>query len=126
MKHDAVQTYYGETLQGSSDLQTNACCTPGDMPAHLKAVLSKLHDEVLTRYYGCGLIAPQAARLVLGQFRSGYLAGTALMGGGLVLVADTLGRMMIPPHEIPAGAVTALLGTPLFLLLLVRRHHVTQ
>ncbi|MGD9866188.1 MAG: methyltransferase domain-containing protein, partial [Pseudodonghicola sp.] len=42
------------------DLQTNACCTAGAVPAHLKAVLSKLHDEVLTRYYGCGLIAPAA------------------------------------------------------------------
>ncbi len=60
MKHEDVQTYYGETLQSSSDLQTNACCTPADMPDYLKAVLSKVHDEVLTRYYGCGLIAPEA------------------------------------------------------------------
>ncbi|CUI01954.1 methyltransferase domain-containing protein [Leisingera aquaemixtae] len=60
MKHENVQTYYGEVLQGSGDLQTNACCTPDDMPDHVKAVLSKVHDEVLTRYYGCGLIAPEA------------------------------------------------------------------
>ncbi|MEW2911732.1 methyltransferase domain-containing protein [Leisingera sp. JC11] len=60
MKHENVQTYYGEVLQGSDDLQTNACCTPDDMPDHVKAVLSKIHDEVLTRYYGCGLIAPEA------------------------------------------------------------------
>ncbi|EBA15255.1 hypothetical protein RSK20926_16402 [Roseobacter sp. SK209-2-6] len=60
MKHESVQTYYGETLQGSEDLQTNACCTPDEIPAHVKAVLSKVHDEVLTRYYGCGLIAPEA------------------------------------------------------------------
>ncbi|UWQ57108.1 methyltransferase domain-containing protein [Leisingera caerulea] len=60
MKHENVQTYYGEVLQGSGDLQTNACCTPDDMPDHVKAVLSKIHDEVLTRYYGCGLIAPEA------------------------------------------------------------------
>lgn len=59
MKHETVQTYYGETLQSSADLQTNACCTPSDMPEHLKVVLAKLHDDVLTRYYGCGLIAPQ-------------------------------------------------------------------
>ena len=58
MKHEAVQNYYGEVLQGSSDLQTNACCTPDDMPDHLKKILSRVHDEVLTRYYGCGLIAP--------------------------------------------------------------------
>jgi len=59
MKHDEVQEYYGKTLQGSEDLQTNACCTPDDMPAYLKEVLSKVHDEVLERYYGCGLVAPQ-------------------------------------------------------------------
>jgi len=58
MKHESVQNYYGEVLQSSADLQTNACCTPDDMPDHLKRILSKLHDEVLTRYYGCGLIAP--------------------------------------------------------------------
>lgn len=59
MKHENVQTYYGETLRSSSDLQTNACCTPEDMPGYLKSVLSQIHDDVLTRYYGCGLIAPQ-------------------------------------------------------------------
>lgn len=53
-----MQNYYGEVLQGSSDLQTNACCTPDEMPDHLKKILAKVHDEVLTRYYGCGLIAP--------------------------------------------------------------------
>lgn len=62
MKHEQVQEYYGETLQSSTDLQTNACCTPGDMPDHLKAVLSKVHDEVLAKYYGCGLIAPDALK----------------------------------------------------------------
>lgn len=59
MKHESVQNYYGEVLQGSEDLQTNACCTPDEMPDHLKKILSKVHDEVLTRYYGCGLIAPE-------------------------------------------------------------------
>ncbi|WP_137702027.1 methyltransferase domain-containing protein [Marimonas lutisalis] len=60
MKHEAVQDYYGKVLQGSDDLQTNACCTPGDMPGHVKAALSNIHDEVLTRYYGCGLVMPEA------------------------------------------------------------------
>jgi len=94
MKHDAVQTYYGETLQGSSDLQTNACCTPGDMPAHLKAVLSKLHDEVLTRYYGCGLIAPQALEgmrildLGCGAGRDVYALSAMVGEGGSVVGVD--------------------------------------
>lgn len=60
MSHESVQNYYGEVLQGSEDLQTNACCTPDDIPDHVKEVLAQVHDEVLMRYYGCGLIAPEA------------------------------------------------------------------
>jgi arsenite methyltransferase len=58
MKHENVQDYYGKVLQSSDDLQTNACCTPAEMPQYVKDVLSRVHDEVLMRYYGCGLIAP--------------------------------------------------------------------
>ena len=57
--HEQVQNYYGEVLNGSDDLQTNACCTDAGMPAHLKTVLGNIHDEVLARYYGCGLVAPE-------------------------------------------------------------------
>jgi arsenite methyltransferase len=57
--HDQVQQYYGKTLQGSQDLQTNACCTDDAMPEFLKPILSNIHDEVMMRYYGCGLVAPE-------------------------------------------------------------------
>ena len=57
--HDQVQEYYGTTLQGSDDLQTNACCTDDGMPEFLKPVLSNIHDEVMMRYYGCGLVCPE-------------------------------------------------------------------
>lgn len=57
--HDQVQEYYGKTLQGSDDLQTNACCTDDGMPEFLKPVLSNIHDEVMMRYYGCGLVCPE-------------------------------------------------------------------
>ena len=63
MKHETVSEYYGQVLQGSGDLQTNACCTPDDIPAHMKPILSKIHPEVAGRYYGCGLIAPAAYAL---------------------------------------------------------------
>lgn len=56
---DDVKNYYGEVLQGSDDLKTDACCTDTAMPGYLKAVLGKVHDEVLSRYYGCGLVAPE-------------------------------------------------------------------
>ena len=57
---DDVQTYYGETLQKSEDLQTNACCTAGAPPPHLREVMAKIHPDVSSRYYGCGLLAPEA------------------------------------------------------------------
>lgn len=56
---DAVKDYYGQTLSSSADLQTNACCTDDGMPDHLKRVLGRIHGEVLSRYYGCGLIVPE-------------------------------------------------------------------
>jgi len=62
MKHEDVQEYYGKTLQSSADLQTNAFCESAEMPGWLKKVLAQLHDAVLTRYYGCGLIAPEALK----------------------------------------------------------------
>jgi len=56
--HEDVKNYYGKVLQQSNDLKTNACCTSGDIPRHVKNALANVHDEVLSRYYGCGLIAP--------------------------------------------------------------------
>ena len=53
-----VRDYYGKELQSSSDLKTNACCTPANMPSEIKAALANIHDEVITRYYGCGLTIP--------------------------------------------------------------------
>jgi Methylase involved in ubiquinone/menaquinone biosynthesis len=58
MSHADVKDYYGKVLQGSQDLKTNACCSPDEMSDGLKRALSNIHDEVLSRYYGCGLIAP--------------------------------------------------------------------
>ncbi|MDX1572231.1 MAG: methyltransferase domain-containing protein [Xanthomonadales bacterium] len=58
MRED-VKEYYGRILTGSVDLQTNACCTDDDLPSHLKPLLARLHPEILSRYYGCGLIAPE-------------------------------------------------------------------
>ena len=53
-----VSKYYGDTLSSSGDLKTNACCTGAALPKHIKAALSKVHPEVVSRYYGCGLCVP--------------------------------------------------------------------
>lgn len=58
--HEDVREYYGQVLSGTDDLQTSACCDADQVPHWLKPVLSGIHDEVLSRYYGCGLVAPEA------------------------------------------------------------------
>ena len=61
--HDSVKDYYGKRLQSSDDLQTSACTTFGSsMPLHIRQAIGDCHDEVVTRYYGCGLVVPEALR----------------------------------------------------------------
>jgi len=59
LTYDQVQDYYGKVLQTSDDLKTDACCTDEGLPGYLKPILAKVHDEVLIRYYGCGLVLPE-------------------------------------------------------------------
>jgi len=56
--YDIVKDYYGRALQGSEDLQTDACCTADSVPDAIKPIMAKIHPEVSGKYYGCGLIAP--------------------------------------------------------------------
>lgn len=57
---DSVKEYYGKILKSSQDLKTSACCTAEAMPAHLRAILSDIHDEVKNKFYGCGSPIPHA------------------------------------------------------------------
>lgn len=65
-----------------------------------------------------GLIAPHAARLCCGARYRHLLPVTALIGAILTVLADMIGRSVIAPYEIPAGIVTAFIGTPLFIMLM--------
>lgn len=56
--HDIVQDYYGKQLRTSADLKTSACCDASATPDWLKPMLARIHPEVLSRYYGCGLVCP--------------------------------------------------------------------
>ncbi|WP_232698073.1 FecCD family ABC transporter permease [Brevibacillus daliensis] len=67
-----------------------------------------------------GLIAPHLVRRLIGPQHQFLLPGSALAGALLVLVADTIGRWIIQPSEIPAGVVVAVIGAPYFLYLLAR------
>ncbi len=56
--HEVVKDYYGRQLKTSGDLKTSACCEDTAAPEWLKPLLSRIHPEVLARYYGCGLVCP--------------------------------------------------------------------
>jgi iron complex transport system permease protein len=67
-----------------------------------------------------GLIVPHLMRLIVGADHRRLLPAAALFGGGFLVVADTLARNLFSPRQLPVGVLTALVGVPLFLLLLHR------
>ncbi|WP_417264075.1 methyltransferase domain-containing protein [Celeribacter sp.] len=101
MSHADVQDYYGKVLQGSEDLKTNACCSPDDLSAELKSALSNVHDEVLSRYYGCGLIAPdvlEGARILdlgSGSGRDVYALAQFVGEDGFVVGVDMTEEQLV-------------------------------
>ncbi len=71
-----------------------------------------------------GLVVPHLVRLVGGPAHRFVLPGSALLGAILLLWSDALARTVILPAELPLGIVTAALGAPFFLFLLVRERRV--
>lgn len=67
-----------------------------------------------------GLIVPHLMRLLVGADHRRLLPAAALFGGAFLVVADTLARTLFAPRQLPVGVLTALIGVPLFLLLLHR------
>jgi iron complex transport system permease protein len=67
-----------------------------------------------------GLIVPHLMRLVVGSDHRILLPAAAMFGGLFLVLSDTLARTVLAPRQLPVGVVTALLGVPLFLLLLNR------
>ncbi len=65
-----------------------------------------------------GLMTPHVCRLVLGARHRILVPASALAGGALLVVCDTVARTVIAPAELPIGVITALLGAPFFLWLL--------
>jgi iron complex transport system permease protein len=67
-----------------------------------------------------GLVVPHLVRLVAGSDHRVVLPASALAGGTLLVVADTLARTVMAPRQLPVGALTAAIGVPLFLVLMSR------
>lgn len=68
-----------------------------------------------------GLIVPHAARLAWGSDHRTVLPASLLLGAAFLVLCDTIARTIAAPAELPVGVITALLGVPLFVVLLVRR-----
>ena len=68
-----------------------------------------------------GLMAPHIAKAIVGRRHQVYVPVAVLMGGWLLLFADTVGRHLVEPAGIPAGVMVALIGGPYVLYLLLRK-----
>lgn len=56
---EQVSDYYANTLTSTQDLKTSACCTNIEYPDHIRSIINEIHDEVTSKYYGCGLTIPE-------------------------------------------------------------------
>ncbi len=94
MQLEVVKDYYGKLLKSSKDLKTTACCDGGDLPSHLQALLDNVHPEVVSKYYGCGIVVPAALAglkildLGSGSGRDSYLLAQMVGSSGAVVGVD--------------------------------------
>jgi ferric hydroxamate transport system permease protein len=71
-----------------------------------------------------GLLAPHASRMLVANKHRMLIPFTAIIGAALLIGADTVGRTLLAPDEIPSGLIAAALGTPYFLWLLWRSRRI--
>lgn len=103
--HEEVQQYYGEELQVSEDLKTNACCTISKPPKHIIDTLKLVHDEVQSKYYGCGLTLPYNVEglkildLGSGSGRDCYIASKLVGQEGSIVGVDMTDNQLAIAHK---------------------------
>lgn len=94
IKHEEIQNYYGQELESTEDLKTNACCAIAEPPSYIKEILVDIHDEVMSKYYGCGLTIPNHLEglkildLGSGSGRDCYIASSLVGETGMVVGVD--------------------------------------
>ena len=91
---DSVKEYYGKILKKSADLKTNACCTMARYPEYISNALRNIHKDVLSSYYGCGLVMPdnlEGTKIIdlgCGTGRDVYLLSQFVGEDGMVIGID--------------------------------------
>lgn len=70
-----------------------------------------------------GLVVPHISRILVGSNHQYLLPLSALLGGLILLWADTIARIIIQPAELPIGIITAIIGAPVFLMLLLKNKY---
>jgi iron complex transport system permease protein len=87
-------------------------------------VLGSLLTAAAVASAGCigfiGLVTPHTVRLAIGSDHRLLAPGAALAGGALLVIADLASRTLVAPRQLPVGALTAILGVPIFLWLMRR------
>lgn len=73
-----------------------------------------------------GIVVPHLLRLWIGPDNRYLLPGSALLGAALLVLADAVSRMIVAPAELPIGIITAIVGGPFFLWVLLRRRGVVD
>lgn len=97
---DTVEHYYGTVLKTSSDLRTTACTTSMAPGNRIGSLLSNVHEEVRSRYYGCGLVYPsvldgmRVLDLGCGSGRDCYVLAQLVGAGGSVVGVDMTGEQL--------------------------------
>jgi SAM-dependent methyltransferase len=105
MNIENSRDYYGKVLQNSDDLKTDACCTIEAPPAEILSALANVHEDVKARYYGCGLVAPQAIEgchildLGSGSGQDAYILAQLVGETGSVTGVDTTPEQLAVARE---------------------------
>ena len=110
------------------DLQAAIVGLPVKTVRHLIFIATSLAVAVSVTTVGVigfiGLVIPHLVRIVAGSDHRIVLPASALAGGTLLVIADTLARTMLAPRQLPVGALTATIGVPLFLILMSRAQRI--
>ncbi len=104
-KIENVKEYYGNILQTTRDLKTNACCSMESLPLYIQKILEKVDSEIINKFYGCGSPIPPALEgcrvldLGCGTGRDTYIFSKLVGKKGKVIGVDMTDEQLEIAHR---------------------------